>query len=436
MKQYQLFAMLPSESITEMFTRFSDITNPLCSLGKKLTTEEMVQKILSSLPPQWNAKTTAIEEANDVSNISMEELIGKLMAHEVHMKSQEDDSSKKKGVAFKADSDSDISNDTVSDSDIALLTNKFRRFLRKKQVNRFENKYKRKEIKEDSVEVRCYKCKKLGHIRKNCPEVSKDKKKEKYEKKPKKYFKKKKALQATWGDSESSDESSSESDKSESADVAFMAKENEVNDQTDVNSFITTSFTSTHDDVAYLDLLNSFNDLFEECKDHILKVKQLKKENESLKEKLDTVLEENETIYDEYDIFKDEFDLIKSENANLKKRLESNKSIPNNFSIYKLRIEELEKTNESLKDQNIKFMNSGNKIEMPKPNTNNNFIKPGIGFVKRNDLKTNFQNTLPKHTNTFRKLIPSQTSQPKSTITCYFCNKQGHHIKRCRFRKN
>ena len=83
MKQYQMFTMLPTESITDMFTRFSDLTNPLSALGKKLTTEEMVQKILTSLPPQWNAKTKAIEEANDVSTISFEELIGKLMAHEV-----------------------------------------------------------------------------------------------------------------------------------------------------------------------------------------------------------------------------------------------------------------------------------------------------------------------------------------------------------------
>ena len=50
MKSYQLFEMMPNESINDMFTRFGDIVNPLKALGKEYPTEEMIQKILSSLP--------------------------------------------------------------------------------------------------------------------------------------------------------------------------------------------------------------------------------------------------------------------------------------------------------------------------------------------------------------------------------------------------
>jgi len=48
--QYELFKMQSDESIKDMFTRFTDITNNLKSLGKTYTNEEMVRKILRCLP--------------------------------------------------------------------------------------------------------------------------------------------------------------------------------------------------------------------------------------------------------------------------------------------------------------------------------------------------------------------------------------------------
>ena len=48
--QYELFKMQPDETIREMFTRFTDITNNHKALGKTYTNEEMVRKILRCLP--------------------------------------------------------------------------------------------------------------------------------------------------------------------------------------------------------------------------------------------------------------------------------------------------------------------------------------------------------------------------------------------------
>lgn len=48
--QYELFKMQPDEMIKKMFTRFTDITNNLKSLGKTYTNEEIVRKILQCLP--------------------------------------------------------------------------------------------------------------------------------------------------------------------------------------------------------------------------------------------------------------------------------------------------------------------------------------------------------------------------------------------------
>ena len=49
--RFELFKMKENETIGEMFTRFTDITNSLIGLGKTYTQVEMVRKILRSLTP-------------------------------------------------------------------------------------------------------------------------------------------------------------------------------------------------------------------------------------------------------------------------------------------------------------------------------------------------------------------------------------------------
>ena len=83
--QFQLFKMNPNESISDMYSRFQDIVHSLISLGKEFFEEDQVKKILNSLTPEWDQKTLAIEEANDISILKIEELIGNLMSYEVQM---------------------------------------------------------------------------------------------------------------------------------------------------------------------------------------------------------------------------------------------------------------------------------------------------------------------------------------------------------------
>ncbi|KAL5578208.1 hypothetical protein UlMin_019907 [Ulmus minor] len=101
--KYELFQMKHDESITQMYTRFTDIINDLSSLGKKYSMSEKVRKILRSLPKQWEAKVTAIQEAKNLSTLPLDELVGSLMTHETTMKQNSDDSvktDKEKNLAF------------------------------------------------------------------------------------------------------------------------------------------------------------------------------------------------------------------------------------------------------------------------------------------------------------------------------------------------
>jgi len=50
MRKYELFEMNDKETVMDMYTRFTYITNELKSLGKSFTIQELVRKILRFLP--------------------------------------------------------------------------------------------------------------------------------------------------------------------------------------------------------------------------------------------------------------------------------------------------------------------------------------------------------------------------------------------------
>ena len=78
MRKCELFEMGDRETVMDMYTLFTHITNELKSFGKTFTTEELVRKILRFLPRTWESKVMVILEAKDLKIISLDELIGNL----------------------------------------------------------------------------------------------------------------------------------------------------------------------------------------------------------------------------------------------------------------------------------------------------------------------------------------------------------------------
>ena len=107
MYEYELFKMKPEESITEMTYCLNALITTFKKLGKYFTKEEENNKILRILiKKDWKSRVTLIEEAQDLTTLSTDVLIGKLLTHELTIKQRgeelEEKEEKKKSITLKA----------------------------------------------------------------------------------------------------------------------------------------------------------------------------------------------------------------------------------------------------------------------------------------------------------------------------------------------
>ena len=82
---------------------------------------------------------------------------------------------KKKNIALKASKRESDEESEMDDEELAMLARRFRKFYKKNNEQRKFRGYKNK--KEKNEPITCYECKKLGHIRPECPLLNKLKKK-------------------------------------------------------------------------------------------------------------------------------------------------------------------------------------------------------------------------------------------------------------------
>ena len=81
---------------------------------------------------------TAIQEAKDLNILPLEDLLGLLMTYELSMKQhQEEEVKKKRTIVLKSmaqlDEGTDDMENEEQDEEMALITRRFKKFLRKKK---------------------------------------------------------------------------------------------------------------------------------------------------------------------------------------------------------------------------------------------------------------------------------------------------------------
>ena len=135
-----------------------------------------------------------------------------------------------------------------------------------------KKQFKKKEASTSIQEVTCYECGKQGHIKPDCPKLSK-----KGGFKSKKGFKNKKAYVA-WEDNEIS--SSSDSDSDESANLALMASHHSDDEDNEVSN----EFSLFDSDAQ-----GAIDELLNECKILYKTISSQKKQISSLEEKCESM---------------------------------------------------------------------------------------------------------------------------------------------------
>jgi cell division protein FtsB len=407
--------MIKGETVSEMEKRFTEIIHPLKSLGKTFANEEIVKRFMKAMIPPYTSKIDAIEEGRDFHKLTLDILVSKLMKKEMELKKDEEDVPKGKAIALRANS---VPNDTSeeeldSDEDIAMLSRKFKSFLKKKKQ---EGKFvKKKPLSKGETskndEIICYRCKKPGHMKWDCP----------LRRTPKEKKTSKRAYGA-WTDEDESDDEAS--DVEEVANLCFMA----IDDGTQDEVISPPSLTYTFEE-----LQEAFDELLDNFKIIRAKNVSLKKSMSKLTSENDQMKHDLNALHDELNLYKTENDSVKNENIALTIELRDTKQ------SMRSKLDDTPKENELLKNENAnlkkkcddlnaslaKFVNGRERLDAILGSQRASYRKEGLGFVpytKRQDAsKSSF-------------IKASTSSTP--FVTCYYCGRKGHISQSCWYKRN
>ncbi|GJX04417.1 ribonuclease H-like domain-containing protein [Tanacetum coccineum] len=180
--------------LDQTFNRLQKFLSQLELLDEKLSQEDVNQKLLRSLSPEWNTHVVVWRNKVDLDTMSMDDLYNNLKVYEPEVKGMSSSSSSTQNMAFVSSSNNNTSStneavntahgvSTASTQDLqqihpddmeemdlrwqmAMLTMRARRFLkntgRKLTVNGNET------IGFDKSKVECYNYHKRGHFAREC----------------------------------------------------------------------------------------------------------------------------------------------------------------------------------------------------------------------------------------------------------------------------
>jgi len=191
--KFENMRMLKDESIQDYHLNILDIANAFDSLGEKISEEKLVRKILRSLPKKFDMKVTAIEEAQDLSKMKVDELIGSLQNFEIVINNREEKKERSITLLSNDDPQEEYENDELLTKAIVLFGKQFNKVLKQAewrpkssgQNTRYNISEKQGNVNNTGTNdkriqpkgVQCHECEGFGHIRTECGTFLKKQKK-------------------------------------------------------------------------------------------------------------------------------------------------------------------------------------------------------------------------------------------------------------------
>ncbi|KAK2372699.1 ARM REPEAT PROTEIN INTERACTING WITH ABF2 [Trifolium repens] len=88
--EFELIKMKESQTRKDNYTKIKELVSQMRSYGDNILDKRIVEKILISIPRKYNAIVTTIEQTNDLSTLSVTELIASLEAYEQRLSRHDD----------------------------------------------------------------------------------------------------------------------------------------------------------------------------------------------------------------------------------------------------------------------------------------------------------------------------------------------------------
>ncbi|XP_040368255.1 uncharacterized protein LOC121050897 [Rosa chinensis] len=233
--EFEEMTMREDESVDDFHSRLINVTNQCHGLGDPILEHRIVKKFLRALPPSFEAKQIAIEEAQDLDSYSLDELVGNLKTFESKRRKGQKEKSIALSTMKKEEDPSDFNLE-----EFALLTKQFKKFLKSgrspsSSSRNFSGSTSSKRNQNDDVsndkysksskffqkksfgeKPKCFECQGYGHLAADCAN---------------KKFKSQsnRAFKTSWSDSESETQSDHEEEN-----VALVATtQNESSNESD-----------------------------------------------------------------------------------------------------------------------------------------------------------------------------------------------------------
>ncbi|GJW53474.1 ribonuclease H-like domain-containing protein [Tanacetum coccineum] len=108
-QQYENFTAPSSEMLDQTFDRLQKLVSQLELLDEKLSQEDVNQKLLRSLSPEWNTHAVVWRNKADLDTMSMDDLYNNLKVYEPEVKGISSSSSSTQNMAFVSSSNNNTS---------------------------------------------------------------------------------------------------------------------------------------------------------------------------------------------------------------------------------------------------------------------------------------------------------------------------------------
>ncbi|GKA69899.1 hypothetical protein Tco_0775963, partial [Tanacetum coccineum] len=108
-QQYENFTAPSSEMLDQTFDRLQKLVSQLELLDEKLSQEDVNQKLLRSLSPEWNTHVVVWRNKADLDTMSMDDLYNNLKVYEPEVKGMSSSSSSTHNMAFVSSSNNNTS---------------------------------------------------------------------------------------------------------------------------------------------------------------------------------------------------------------------------------------------------------------------------------------------------------------------------------------